>query len=421
MKTHHSIRLGSATDLHFIEDSSVDLVVTSPPYFGQRIYFDDEGNEIVEAVGSEATPEEYLKALDLFMDEMWRVIKPTGSVFVNLGDKYAGSGGHNNDRLQGTKYDPETITRNAPNRYAKVDNIRRKSLMGLPWRFALNAMDAGWVLRQEIIWSKPNGMPESVTDRTRRVHEQWFHFTKEEKYYAVMDELREPHTDETIKRTKRGRSDDWGIGRHPPDQPRQNWQPEKAAHKLGSLPASVQSISTGGVRPTKSDVETFNLPDHFAPFPAEWPRFIILGWSPRAWCGECGEAVVPVVERKVDEAISDSLIELESARQRTRQAVSGGKTGSTLKQSDKIERNILGYSCPCESPPSSWAPSLVLDPFGGTGTTSLVARILERSSISVDISPAYVRLMKWRVFVSAHAAKIEAKWRKKGLLPSYLD
>src|SRR5690606_37030810 len=108
-----------------------------------------------------------------------------------------------------------------------------------------------------IIWSKPNGMPESVTDRTRRAHEQWFHFTKEEKYYAVMDELREPHTDETIKRTKRGRSDDWGIGRHPPDQPRQNWQPEKAAHKLGSLPASVQSISTGGVRPTKSDVETF--------------------------------------------------------------------------------------------------------------------------------------------------------------------
>src|SRR5690606_5215265 len=90
-------------------------------------------------------------------------------------------------------------------------------------------------------------------------------------------------------------------------------------------------------------------------------------------------------------------------------------------QKEPPSTSILGYSCPCDSDPSSWLPSTVLDPFGGTGTTSLVAKILERSSISVDISPAYVRLMKWRVFASTHAAKVEAKWRKKGLLPSYLD
>jgi len=342
VKTRHSIRVGDALDMISIPDDSIDLIVTSPPYFGQRIYLDGVGNPITHAVGSEATPAEYLDALASFMTEAWRVIKPIGSVFVNLGDKYAGSGGHNNDRIQGTKYDPEIPTRDGPSRYVKVTEVRRKSLIGLPWRFALQAMDAGWILRQELIWDKPNGMPESVTDRTRRTHEQWFHFTKNEMYFAAVDELREPHQEVSEKRAKRGQGEDWAKNRHPPDQPPQGWTPETALHALGKLPSSVQRISTGGIRPTAEEKAKFGLPDHFAPYPAEWPRFFILGWSPV-----------------------------------------GG---------------------------------LILDPFAGTGTTSLVAKILDRSSISIDISPAYVKLMNWRLYVSDHEKKLTVKWRKRGLL-----
>jgi len=230
VKSRTTIRLGDALDLSFIPDSSVDLVITSPPYFGQRIYLDDMGNPITHAVGSEATPSEYLAALGVFMEEMWRVVKPTGSVFVNMGDKYAGSGGHNNASIQGTTYDADKPTRDGPSRYVKITEVRRKSLLGLPWRFALQSMDAGWILRQEMIWDKPNGMPESVTDRTRRTHEQWFHFTREEMYFAAVDELREPHQEVSEKRAKRGRGEDWGKDRHPPGQPPQEWDPGSSLH-----------------------------------------------------------------------------------------------------------------------------------------------------------------------------------------------
>ena len=334
MKTRHQIKQGDALDLHFIEDNSIDLIVTSPPYFGQREYLDENGEVIHEAVGSEATIDEYLKALDRFMDEAWRVIKPSGSVFVNLGDKYEGSGGHNNANIAGEKWDGEK-RRDAPTKYVKKgSNARRKSLMGLPWRFAISQIDRGWVLRAEIIWNKPSGMPEgNLTDRVGRKHEQWFHFTKEEIYFSSIDPIREPLKTEPHKPGNKG----WPSTRNDSDRLEKVW-----GNPLGKPPTSVQTISTSGSRPTKKERETFNLPDHFAPFPAEWPRFFILGWSPE-----------------------------------------GG---------------------------------IVLDPFAGTGTTALVAQILNRNSISVDLSPAYVRLMNWRVRISDHGAKIEKKWRKKGLL-----
>lgn len=344
MKTRHQILLGDATNMHQIPDNSIDLIVTSPPYFGQRVYFDNKGNPITEAVGSEAAPGEYLDALDRFMEEAWRVIKPTGSVFVNLGDKYAGSGGHNNDRIQGTKYDAETPTRDGPTHYVKVSETRRKSLLGLPWRFALRQMDAGWILRQEIIWSKSNGMPESATDRTKRFHEQWFHLVKEENYFSSIDALRQPIKPQSVERDKQGYPGGAFTSQFQgsPLDKREQSSTKTFGHPLGTLPSSVQTISTGGVRPTKEEQRKFNLPKHFAPFPPEWPRFFILGWSPE-----------------------------------------GG---------------------------------LVLDPFAGTGTTSLVAQILNRSSIALDISPAYIRLMNWRIRISDHRAKLERKWKKKGLL-----
>lgn len=339
-KPSHKFILGDALDTG-LPDESVDLVVTSPPYFGQREYLDSDGEIITEAVGSEASVGEYLTALDAFMVEMRRVIKPSGSVWVNLGDKYAGSGGHNNSSLVGEEYGGKK-RRDAPIRYVQDESARPKSLYGIPWRFAISQIDAGWILRAEVVWDKPNSMPESVTDRVTRAHEQWFHFVKEGKYYAAMDELRAPVTDVSLARAQRGRSDEWGEGRHPPGSNKQSWQPEKSNHPLGKLPRSVQRVPTTGFRVSKADKEKFNLSAHYAPFPPEWVRFIVLGWSP---------------------------------------------VGAT-----------------------------VLDPFAGSGTTSIVCSILSRSSISIDISDAYIKLARWRLFVSDHPGKIKSKWAKKGML-----
>ncbi|MBQ0926719.1 DNA-methyltransferase [Saccharopolyspora endophytica] len=132
-----------------LPDESVNLVCTSPPYWGLRSY-QDAGEHDAGQIGTEATAADYLDALVACMRECCRVLAPDGSLWVNLGDTYAGT----------------------------------RSLCGLPWRFALRCCDdLGLLLRAEVIWSKTNGLPESVTDRVRRNHETWIHFTRSDRYF----------------------------------------------------------------------------------------------------------------------------------------------------------------------------------------------------------------------------------------------
>lgn len=202
-----------------LPDNSVDLIVTSPPYFALRSYRDGDEHYSGQ-LGSEPTPQAFLEALWAVMAECWRVLKPTGSVFVNLGDKRAGSGGHNtsnlssnwsNATLQGGKKTLRRLDadekegdayrasrRNAPDRYNQAAFGRAKSKMLLPHRFAIGCEDGladpegkGWIMRQDqVIWKK-NGLPESCTDRTRDAHEYWFHLTKSDRYFSAIDEIRE--------------------------------------------------------------------------------------------------------------------------------------------------------------------------------------------------------------------------------------
>ena len=258
-----------------LADSSIDLIVTSPPYFALRSY-QDGGEHYEGQLGAEATPKEFVDALIMATSEMVRVLKPSGSIFVNLGDKYSPG----------------------------------KSLMGIPWRYALRCIDElGLILRAEIIWAKTNGMPESVTDRVTRKHEQWFHFVKSESYYSNIDAIRrplevQPHAP--------------GNKRSNPDRNDVNTTTRIFGDKaLGKIPGSWWAIPT---QPLKVPAELGI--DHFAAFPTEWPRRLILGWSP--------------------------------------------------------------------------PNAVVLDPFGGTGTTAAVAKTLGRTGISVDLSADYLRLADWR-------------------------
>jgi DNA modification methylase len=170
-----------------LADASVDLVVTSPPYWALRSYT-DAGEHYDGQIGAEPTPAAYVDSLIDCTREWVRVLKPTGSMWINLGDKYATSGQSARSDGVGTSARPRPDSRGSRH----DTGMPEKSLIGLPWRYAIRCIDdLGLILRAEVIWSKPNGLPESVTDRVRRSHEQWFHFTRSPRYFAAVDTIRE--------------------------------------------------------------------------------------------------------------------------------------------------------------------------------------------------------------------------------------
>jgi DNA modification methylase len=167
----------------------IDCVITSPPYWQLRDYgYDGQW-------GLEPTYQEYLENLWSMMDDIWRVLKPSGSVWINLGDTYSGSGAGHKETGKGS-YSAENFRKQT----TKVKNIQNKCLLLIPHRFAIGCIERGWILRNDIIWAKRNGMPESVTDRFSKKHEFIFFMTKNEKYYFDLDSVRDKVKTETLKR-----------------------------------------------------------------------------------------------------------------------------------------------------------------------------------------------------------------------------
>ena len=372
-----------------LDDSTVDLIVTSPPYFGLRSY-QDGGEHYGGQIGSEATPAEFVDALIAATREMVRVLKPSGSIWVNLGDKYAGAGRGNNRSTALNNTDGMMTARlqsSNGRQHLGLETAPAKSLMGIPWRYAIRCIDdLGLILRAEVIWSKPNGLPESVTDRVRRSHETWFHFTKEPRYFSAVDEIREAHT-------TAGRTSGKGSGQHlgsvmlAPQTQRDDQQ----YNPLGKLPGSVWTIATQPLTvPAHLGV------DHFAAFPMEWPRRIIRGWSPAGVCTACGEGRRPVIDRETPADLGPRI----DGRNRQRQGQ--GPPGNGL---DVQPTYLTGYACACPDTTGPTTPAVVLDPFGGTGTTALVAKVLGRHGISVDMSSDYCRLAQWRTSDPKQLAK----------------
>lgn len=366
-----------------LADDSVDLVVTSPPYFSLRSY-QDGGEHYDGQIGAEATPAEFVDALIAATREMVRVVKPSGSIWVNLGDKY---NAYNGNRGEGT-IQANGVRQSAPKGNGlDVKNVRPKSLLGIPWRYALRCIDdLGLILRAEVIWSKPNGLPESVTDRVRRSHEQWFHFALSPRYYSAVDEIRERYDAPNARRTL-GNVDP-GRGDH--GNPMKRMDAAQTMNPLGKLPGSVWTVPTEPLRvPDHLGI------DHFAAFPTEWPRRIITGWSPRGVCVECGAGRRPVAvqERTSNDALRPAY-----------GAGNHGTGGSTLGPRNVVA-HIIGEACDCPEPTAETTPGVVLDPFGGTGTTALVADALGRHGISVDMSADYCRLAEWRTTDPKQRAK----------------
>jgi DNA modification methylase len=168
-----------------LKNNTVQCVVTSPPYWKLRDY-GTSGQ-----IGLENTPEEYVKSILEVAREMWRVLKGNGTLWLNLGDSYASVGNGTSQRYQEMRGLNTALAQNMPRKVAPY-GLKPKDLVGIPWRVAFALQADGWYLRSDIIWSKPNPMPESVQDRPTKAHEYIFLMSKSEKYYFDAEAIKEP-------------------------------------------------------------------------------------------------------------------------------------------------------------------------------------------------------------------------------------
>lgn len=174
-----------------IEPSTIDLILTSPPYWAKRVY--DTQNQINNPIGAESTPEEYVERLADMFTEMGTILKDEGNLFVNIGDTYFGSGA--GASKNNTK---EEITKNRKEKYLPTKRLQPtiknngklyqpKQLLMIPARFAIAMQERGWILRNDIIWHKTNPIPSGVRDRCISTYEHVFHFVKQRKYYYNLE------------------------------------------------------------------------------------------------------------------------------------------------------------------------------------------------------------------------------------------
>lgn len=244
--------------LRTLASGSVDCCVTSPPYYGLRDY----GHP--GQIGAEKTPAEYVQRMVELFSEVRRVLAHDGTIWLNLGDSYVGSGKpgglSRSDKFAG-KRSQHTMSAGT----ITVKPGIPKNLLGVPWRVAFALQDDGWILRNAIVWQKPNAMPESVTDRLSNRYELIFLFSKNRSYWFDLDPIREAQSQATVDRLKSGPV---GVRRITPGEVRT----PNAVTTLdnGRNPGDVWTIATTPFRGS-----------HFAVFPPELPRrCIVAGCKP---------------------------------------------------------------------------------------------------------------------------------------------
>ena len=384
-------------------DNSIDTIITSPPYYQLRDY------GYTEQWGLEKTYQEYLDKMILWMAECKRVIKPTGSIWVNLGDSYnTESGNMKSKNYQNTKnvcMNNGVINRDV---YTKSKTLPKKSLMLIPHRFAIRCVDElGLICRNDIIWAKPNGMPESVTDRFSKKHEFIFLFVKSQKYYFDLDGVRGKH------RTNENRPD--GIVRNRlyeydskmnnpilnPKNIKGNMTKEGQTRTTAglSLKSAQEKINPNGKNP--GDVSDFwdittkpSSEKHYATFNSDLIDKPIIAGCPEFVCNKCGKAREKIYDSKISfhSGSGKSGVKPKGKNADSQQANSGSYD---IRMGQVVEKTFLGLTdCNCNA---GFSGGIILDPFAGTGTTLLRALELGRQVIGIEGSKEYSEIANKRI------------------------
>ncbi len=359
----------------------VQTIVTSPPYYGLRKYTDDP-----KEIGQDPTPAAYVAALVAVFAACWRVLRDDGTLWLNLGDSYAmnGTPGMSNLAELGMQYrggghkrdDVEKPSRRAPS------GIPPKNLLGMPWRVAFALQDAGWILRSDIIWNKPNPMPESVRDRPTRAHEYLFLFAKRPRYYYDATAIAEP-----------------SIGGDP-RKPYAPGQVDMRGNGHDRNGGSERSSSDAGITRNRRSVWTIATQPyagaHFATMPEALIEPCILAGSAAQACETCGAAWTRVVEHGTPERIGGNAgVSIGHADGPMNRGGNGQWDEGHMPMVRPITTRGFAPRCQCETNTGA-ARSIVLDPFGGSGTVARVAERHQRDSILIDLNPAYIDLQEER-------------------------
>jgi DNA modification methylase len=326
--------------LRELPDASVHCCVTSPPYFGLRDYGVDG------QMGLEPTPDEYVAGMVDVFREVRRVLRDDGTLWLNIGDSYAGSWG-----AQGKRETPGEISRNSirnhPKRSSNTGSARglgckAKDLIGIPWMLAFALRADGWYLRQDIIWSKPNPMPESVRDRCTKAHEYLFLLSKGPRYYFDADGVREDAASSWDPDNCKA-PDGWdtGVGGHGALH-RQGRQAGSSGNKARK-PASARGV------PVDTDGKSAGAVAGSVPWQGTTRNKRSVWTVPTQPFSEAHFATFP-----------PALIE-----------------------------PCIMAGCP--------EGGTVLDPFGGAGTTGLVADRLGRDAILIELNPEYAAIAERRL------------------------
>lgn len=265
------IHTGDSLDyLQGLPDASVDCCVTSPPYYGLRDY------GVAGQIGLEESPEAFIERLVAVFREVRRVLKPDGTLWVNIGDSYAGGSGRwgGDKNMSAKQTSPAGSLSQIPSaKKWRHSTIKPKDLIGIPWMLAFALRADGWHLRQDIIWSKPNPMPESITDRCTKAHEYIFLLSKSPKYY--FGDIREPANGWNGSEFHDGRNliNHPNVGKKRQRKPA-GWDTNKGGHGAFHRDGRAQQIEyTEGVPETRNKRSVWTISTqafseaHFAVFP----------------------------------------------------------------------------------------------------------------------------------------------------------
>ena len=395
-----------------LPDNSVHCAVTSPPYWGLRKYKGDPG-----MIGQEPDFVTHLDNLMVVFDEIWRVLRDDGTFWLNYGDAYAGSGrGHTKPTNPGISNSYErmgNVNKNnkgshglEPNKDGSL-SLAPKNLMMMPARIAIAMQERGWILRSEIIWSKRNSLPESVKDRPTCAHEKVFLFAKRQKYFYDHVAVQTKTKDVSMKRLERARFESENL----PDESAASAFYRPSRGFTSPNPDNEETDVRSDRQPMKRMIEEGNVPPHtdrsnlrnvwrlatasykgahFAVFPVKLVEPCIkAGTSEKGVCSECGAPLIRIAD-KHDEG---TRAKWGSERKRFPKGEINGIRDRAL---DYVRYETTGWKATCDCY-ADIVPATVLDPFGGAGTTALVADRLQRNAIICEISDEYADIAKDRI------------------------
>ena len=405
-------------------DEQARMCVTSPPYYGLRDYGGEEYQ-----IGQEQTPEEFIEQLVSVFREVRNVVTDDGTLWVNLGDSY-----YNYRPGKGQALVKQTVSKTKQDlpdkcskRANKLQGLKEKDLIGIPWMFAFAMRNDGWYLRQDIIWHKPNPMPEIVRDRCTKAHEYIFLFSKNRKYFYNNEAIKEPAKDWGTRDRSKGKYHNKGTGlqphsgltkSYPTKNKRSVWtskhgkyvtEENEATHRQGIHANRGQNlIEVRSKLPTQKEFVEFLRSKTNAKVLAEntdipltkiehWFRFDNSGFA------------YPTIEdwKKVREHIDDYDVMDEGL------TYFELKTDEVAVSDKKNKRSVWSITNKpykgahfATYPPDLIEPcilagsekgDIILDPFMGSGTTAMVAKSLGRDYIGCELHEDYGNLIQKRV------------------------